>query len=140
MAYAAACGVRAPSLSLCCILTSHPPPPDRKPEEYIKKATNRSVYGGKQFAGAPPREGMTGAATNDVYFEKKHNWISDVRVMCLPEAAEAHKIHPPTHPPTATTMNHLRHLRLTKPTTLSYLMYLRGPYNLPTCSPTHLHS
>lgn len=48
-----------------------------KPEEYTKKSMERASYKGKQFAYAPPKEGMAGAATNDVYFEKKHNWISD---------------------------------------------------------------
>eukprot|EP00798_Chlamydomonas_sp_ICE-L_P007547 gene7547-696_t len=46
-----------------------------KPEEYIKKANERSTFKGKQFGYAPPKEGMSGAATNDVYFEKKHPWI-----------------------------------------------------------------
>lgn len=44
-----------------------------KPEDYVKKSNNRSVFGGKQFVTQPPKDG----ATNDVYFEKKHNWISD---------------------------------------------------------------
>lgn len=44
-----------------------------KPEEYVKKSTDRSVYGGKHFTTAPPKEGRT----TDVYFEKKLNWISD---------------------------------------------------------------
>lgn len=48
-----------------------------KPEEYVKKNADRSVFKGKQFGYMPGKEGMAGAATNDVYFEKKHNWISD---------------------------------------------------------------
>mmetsp|Transcript_2052 Transcript_2052/g.3236 ORF Transcript_2052/g.3236 Transcript_2052/m.3236 type:complete len:243 (+) Transcript_2052:238-966(+) len=44
-----------------------------KPEDYVKKANNRSQFGGKQFANQPQKEG----ATPDVYFEKKWNWISD---------------------------------------------------------------
>lgn len=48
-----------------------------KPEEYDKKVVQRSNFGGKQLGTAPPKEGFAGAATNDVFFEKKHNWISD---------------------------------------------------------------
>lgn len=48
-----------------------------KPEEYIKKNQERAAFKGKQFGYAPPKEGVAGAATNDVYLEKKHNWISD---------------------------------------------------------------
>lgn len=48
-----------------------------KPEDYIKKGGVRSTFGGKQFGVAPPKDGMAGSATNDVFFEKKHNWISD---------------------------------------------------------------
>uniref|UniRef100_A0A7S0R644 Flagellar associated protein n=1 Tax=Chlamydomonas leiostraca TaxID=1034604 RepID=A0A7S0R644_9CHLO len=44
-----------------------------KPEDYVKKGAQRSVYGGKQFATIAPKEGET----PDVFFEKKHNWISD---------------------------------------------------------------
>uniref|UniRef100_A0A7S0YM86 Flagellar associated protein n=1 Tax=Polytomella parva TaxID=51329 RepID=A0A7S0YM86_9CHLO len=44
-----------------------------KPEEYIKKIPPRSVYTGKHFATIPGKDGFT----NEVYFEKKHNWISD---------------------------------------------------------------
>lgn len=40
----------------------------------MKKNQNRSVFGGKHFTTAPPKDGRT----NEVYFEKKHNWISDV--------------------------------------------------------------
>lgn len=43
----------------------------------MKKAQLRSVFNGKQFATAPAKEG----ATNDAYFEKKHNWIADVSVI-----------------------------------------------------------
>lgn len=46
----------------------------QKPEDYVKKSSDRSVYGGKQFGTAPPKDGRT----LDVYFEKKLNWISDV--------------------------------------------------------------
>ncbi|KAJ9509060.1 hypothetical protein QJQ45_001547 [Haematococcus lacustris] len=44
-----------------------------KPEEYGKKVPVRTVYGGKHFTAIPGKEGHT----TDVYFEKKHNWISD---------------------------------------------------------------
>jgi len=44
-----------------------------KPEEYAKKLPERSNYGGKQLANAFLKAGKT----IDVYFEKKHNWISD---------------------------------------------------------------
>jgi len=44
-----------------------------KPEDYVKKGQTRSVYTGKHFTTAPPKDGKT----NDVYFEKKHLWISD---------------------------------------------------------------
>jgi hypothetical protein len=47
----------------------------QKPEEYAKKLPERSNYGGKQLANAFLKDGKT----IDVYFEKKHNWISDVR-------------------------------------------------------------
>lgn len=46
----------------------------RKPEEYVKKGGVRSCYAGKHFTTAPPKDGKT----NDVYFEKKHNWVHDV--------------------------------------------------------------
>ncbi|KXZ56178.1 hypothetical protein GPECTOR_1g153 [Gonium pectorale] len=45
---------------------------DGKPEEYGKKIPMRPAYGGKHMGTAPPKEGKT----VDVYFEKKHNWIS----------------------------------------------------------------
>lgn len=48
-----------------------------KPEDYEKKGTLRANFGGKQFGTAPPKEGLAGGATNDVFFEKKHNWIAD---------------------------------------------------------------
>uniref|UniRef100_A0A7R9V582 Uncharacterized protein n=1 Tax=Chlamydomonas euryale TaxID=1486919 RepID=A0A7R9V582_9CHLO len=44
-----------------------------KPEPYVTKAKDRDSFLGKQFAGAVPKDGKT----VDVYFEKKHNWISD---------------------------------------------------------------
>mmetsp|Transcript_12070 Transcript_12070/g.33926 ORF Transcript_12070/g.33926 Transcript_12070/m.33926 type:complete len:245 (-) Transcript_12070:221-955(-) len=45
-----------------------------KPEPYKdKKAPQRSCYGGKQFNNVPPKDGRT----TDVYFEKKHPWLSD---------------------------------------------------------------
>lgn len=45
-----------------------------KPEPYKDgKKPLRSCYGGKQFAGQPPKEGRT----TDVYFEKKHPWLAD---------------------------------------------------------------
>jgi hypothetical protein len=40
-----------------------------------------AVFGGKQFATIPPKDGKT----NDVYFEKKHNWIGDVSLALGPE-------------------------------------------------------
>ncbi|GLC36027.1 hypothetical protein PLESTB_000530700 [Pleodorina starrii] len=43
-----------------------------KPEEYGKKIQARSAYGGKHLSTVPPKDGKT----VDVYFEKKHNWIS----------------------------------------------------------------
>ncbi|EFJ44899.1 hypothetical protein VOLCADRAFT_106267 [Volvox carteri f. nagariensis] len=43
-----------------------------KPEEYGKKLPMRSAYGGKHLSTVPPKDGKT----VDVYFEKKHNWIS----------------------------------------------------------------
>ena len=42
----------------------------------------RSCFKTKQFLTNPAKWGTAGAATNDVYFEKKHPWISEVR---LPE-------------------------------------------------------
>lgn len=45
-----------------------------KPEPYKdKKGPLRSCYAGKQFTNVPPKEGRT----TDVYFEKKHPWLSD---------------------------------------------------------------
>lgn len=46
----------------------------RKPEEYGKKLPMRSAYAGKHLSTVPPKDGRT----VDVYFEKKHNWISAV--------------------------------------------------------------
>lgn len=44
-----------------------------KPEMYAPKAPTRTNFAGKQFLAAPLKEGRT----IDVYFEKKHPWISD---------------------------------------------------------------
>ncbi|PNW77149.1 hypothetical protein CHLRE_10g424250v5 [Chlamydomonas reinhardtii] len=44
-----------------------------KAEEYEKKGGHRSAFAGKQLATAPLKEGKT----VDVYFTKKHDWISD---------------------------------------------------------------
>lgn len=41
----------------------------------MKKIPPRSVFAGKHFTTAPPRDGRT----VDVYFEKHHNSLSQVR-------------------------------------------------------------
>ena len=46
----------------------------------MKKIPDRSSFGGKQLANAPPKDGKT----VDVYFEKKHNWIADVSLFMRP--------------------------------------------------------
>ncbi|PNH00139.1 hypothetical protein TSOC_014051, partial [Tetrabaena socialis] len=43
-----------------------------KPELFGQKLPLRPAYGGKHFTTQPPKDGRT----VDVYFEKKHNWIS----------------------------------------------------------------
>lgn len=43
-----------------------------KPEDYNKKIPQRSNFYQKQFTTIPPKEGNT----NEVYFEKRHTWIS----------------------------------------------------------------
>jgi hypothetical protein len=63
----------------------------RKPLDYGVKTENyRACYKGKQFGVAPPREGKT----VDTYFEKKHNWLSEVSR--IPRFSSAwQKLQPP---------------------------------------------
>lgn len=51
------------------------------PEEYVKKIPDRASFLGKQFAVVPPKDGRT----VDVYFEKQHNWISQVSIVTAHE-------------------------------------------------------
>jgi hypothetical protein len=45
----------------------------------VKRGQERSSFLGKQLANAYPKQGKT----IDTYFEKKHNWISDVSMFSI---------------------------------------------------------
>lgn len=92
----------------------------RKAEEYEKKGGHRSAFAGKQLATAPLKEGKT----VDVYFTKKHDWISDVsdavqaRCLCrrasrtvVSFACQKHT-RAPARPPTLRTLAAARALPL----------------------------